>query len=125
MWSIENGNIIIPIIADITKIPKYLNISLYFLFFINNITITVATKNAYIAKKYCVRKPNTDVIMSNILVFLLTLYSLFIINRFKYRNAIVKNVSIIYILWNIIVEIPPILNPYNKTANIDIDFLPH
>ena len=70
-----------------------------------------ATKVAYIAKKYCVKNPNTDVSIRIILVFLFTLYSLFTINKFKYKNAVVKNVSIIYILWNIIVEIPPMLNP--------------
>lgn len=103
----------------------YLNISLYSLFLINNTTITIATKAAYIAKKYCVKNPNIDVIIRSILVFLFTLYSLFTINRFKNKNAVVKNVSIIYILWNIIVEIPPMLNPYSKTDNIEIDFLPY
>ena len=89
----------------------------------NNIIITKLTNAAYIAKKYCVKNPRTDTTNKPSICFLVNTNLFFSIDIFKYKYAIVKNVSIMYILWNIIVDIPPRLRPYNATVKIDIGFL--
>ena len=102
----------------------YFHMSLYCLFIIYNAIITMLTIAAYIAKKYCVKNPNIAVIAKQIPAFLFIFNPFLNILIFIYKYAIVKNVIIMYILINITVDIPPMLNPYNITAKNASVFFP-